>query len=150
MGAATVMMASEMDLPDNVVGILADCGYTSARDIIKKVIRQLHLPANMLYPFVKLGAKLYGRFDLEEASPIEAMKHCHVPAFFVHGETDDFVPCEMSRLNYEACVAKKKLITIPGADHGLAYPVAQDEYLHALAEFWTEAGVPTETITRKK
>ena len=27
MGAATVMNASSMDLPENVIGILADCGY---------------------------------------------------------------------------------------------------------------------------
>ena len=40
MGAATVMMAAGEPLPANVIGVLADCGYTSAKDIIKKVIRQ--------------------------------------------------------------------------------------------------------------
>lgn len=36
MGAATVLMAGGLDLPDNVVGIVADCGYTSPTAIIKK------------------------------------------------------------------------------------------------------------------
>lgn len=36
MGASTVLMAAGHDLPKNVVGVLADCGFTSARDIIKK------------------------------------------------------------------------------------------------------------------
>ena len=63
MGAATVMMAAGETLPKNVVGVLADCGYTSAKDIIKKVIRDMKLPASLLYPFVRLGAIIYGRFD---------------------------------------------------------------------------------------
>lgn len=34
MGAATVLMASALPLPDSVSGIVADCGYTSPKDII--------------------------------------------------------------------------------------------------------------------
>ena len=136
MGASTVMMASAMELPPNVISALADCGYTSAKDIIKKVIHEMKLPANLLYPFVKLGAKLYGRFDLEETSPLEAMKNCRIPIIFIHGETDDFVPCDMSRINYEACASRKALVTIPGAGHGLSYAVDPETYLHTLREFF--------------
>lgn len=136
MGAATVLMVADKPLPANVIGILADCGYSSAKDIIKKVIRQMGLPAELSYPFVKLGARLYGRFDLEQTSPVEAMKNCTVPVIFFHGESDDYVPCEMSRINYEACTARKKLVTVPGAGHGLSYPVAPQAYLSALREFF--------------
>lgn len=136
MGAATVMMAGGMELPDNVVGILADCGYTSAKEIIAKVIRQLHLPVKLLYPLIKLGARIYGGFDLEETSPIEAMKRCRVPVIFIHGENDRFVPCEMSRENYEACTAPKRLLTVPNAGHGLSILVDREAYLGALEEFW--------------
>lgn len=135
MGAATVVMAAGEELPENVVGVLADCGYTSAREIIKKCARQIHLPADLLYPFIKLGAKLFGRFDLEETSPIEAAARCRVPVIFIHGETDDFVPCEMSVRNFEACTAPKLLYTVPGAGHGLAYPVEPEGYLRALRKF---------------
>lgn len=138
MGASTVMIAAGADLPDNVVGALADCGYTSARAIIKKVIRQMKLPADLLYPFVKLGARLYGHFDPEEFSPIEAMSHCRVPIIFYHGEADDFVPCDMSRENYNACTAPKRLVTVPGAGHGLAFIIDQEGYLRALEEFSEE------------
>lgn len=135
MGASTVMMASALELPPNVISALADCGYTSAKDIIKKVIREMHLPANLIYPFVKLGAKLYGHFDLEETSPIEAMKNCRVPIIFIHGETDDFVPCDMSRANYDACIAPKKLFTVSNAGHGMSYLLDNDGYFKALKEF---------------
>lgn len=135
MGASTVMMASAMDLPPNVISALADCGYTSAKDIIKKVIREMHLPANLLYPFVKLGAKLFGHFDLEETSPLEAMKNCRIPIIFIHGESDDFVPCEMSRANYDACVSPKKLFTVADAGHGMSYLLDNEGYFKALKEF---------------
>ena len=146
MGAATVMIAAGEPLPDNVVGVLADCGYTSARAIIKKVIRQMGLPANLLYPFVRLGARLYGGYDLEERSPIEAMSRCRIPVIFFHGEADGFVPCEMSRENYEACAAPKRLMTVPQADHGLSYPAAKDAYLQAASEFFMQHGIPSERM----
>ena len=135
MGASTVMMATALDLPPNVVSALADCGYTSAKEIIQKVMREMHLPPNLLYPFVKLGAKLFGHFDLEETSPIEAMKNCHIPIIFIHGETDDFVPCDMSRANYEACVAPKRIFTVADAGHGMSYLLDNDGYFNALKEF---------------
>lgn len=149
MGAATVMMAAGRPLPENVVGVLADCGYTSAKDIIQKVTAEMKLPPRLAWPFIKLGARLFGRFDLEETSPIEAMKHCTLPVIFAHGEADDFVPCDMSRRNYEACTAPKKLITVPGAGHGLAYPADPESYLNALADGFTELGVPTKIVAQK-
>ena len=145
MGAATVMLAAGQELPENVIGVLADCGYSSAKEIICKVIRQLKLPAGPAYPFVRLGAKLFGGFDLEEDSPEEALKRSKVPVIFFHGEADDFVPCEMSRKCYEACASKKMLVTIPGAGHGLSYPVAPETYLQALRDFFgPEASCPEE------
>ncbi|MBO5123248.1 MAG: alpha/beta hydrolase, partial [Oscillospiraceae bacterium] len=138
MGASTVLMVSDQALPPNVLGILADCGFSSAKDIIKKVIRQMGLPAEVGYPFVKLGAKLFGHFDLEAHSAVEAVKNATVPVIFFHGDGDDYVPCEMSRINYEACTSKKKLVIIPRAGHGLSYPVAPDTYLNALREFFGE------------
>ena len=136
MGASTVLMAAGNPLPGQVIGVLSDCGFSTARDIIKKVIRQMGLPADLCYPFVELGARIFGRFDLEETSALDAMGRCTLPVIFFHGEADGFVPCDMSRANYEACTARKMLVTVPGADHGLAYPVDPETYLTALREFF--------------
>ena len=136
MGAATVLMAGGKELPENVIGILADYGYSSPKAIICQVIAQMGLPPKLAYPFVKLGAKLYGGFDLEEDSPEEAVKRCKVPVIFFHGEADDYLPCEMSRVTYEACASRKRLVTVPGAGHGLSYPVAPEAYRQALREFF--------------
>ena len=136
MGAATVMMASAMELPQNVVGTVADCGYTSAKDIIKKVIREMHLPADLLYPFVRLGARLFGRFDPDENSPIASMPNCRVPVIFFHGDTDAFVPQSMSEENFAACAAPKHLVITPGAGHGLCFPVDVDTYVKEIETFF--------------
>ena len=138
MGAATVMTAAGFELPENVKFVLADCGYSTAKDIIKKVIRDMKMPDNILYPFVKLGARIFGNFDLEEVSPLESMKKCKVPVIFYHGDTDDFVPCYMSRELYDACTNKKRIEIISGAGHGLCYPKSKDQYLNAAREFENE------------
>ena len=53
MGAATVLMASEWELPANVVGIIADCPYSSPEAIIRKVCQQdMHLPPVLVMPSV--------------------------------------------------------------------------------------------------
>lgn len=140
MGAATVMLAAGQKLPPNVIGILADCGYTSTKEIMYDVMRQMKLPPKLCYPFVKLGARIFGHFDPDEDSPKEAMKRCTLPVIFFHGEADDFVPCSMSRENYEACRAKKKLVTIPEAGHGLSYAVQPQRYLQELRDFFGPEG----------
>ena len=136
MGASTVLMASGQELPENVIGILADCGYTSAREIIHKILRQIHLSIRLVYPFVKLGARLFAGFDLEQADARKAVRNCTRPVIFYHGDGDDFVPWEMSRDNHAACPSRKKLVIIPGAGHGLSFPADQERYVAELREFF--------------
>lgn len=146
MGASTVLMAAGKPLPKNVVGVLADCGFSSPKEIIRKCARDMKLPADFIYPFIKLAAKLFGRFDLEEYTPLEAVKTCKLPVIFFHGEDDDFVPCDMSRELYAACNSPKRLVTIPGAGHGLVYVVDNDRYFKAVVEFFSENGVQTKLV----
>lgn len=141
MGAATVLMAAGEELPSTVVGVLADCGYTSAKAIIHKVSRQLKLPGWLLYPLIRLGAILFGGFDPEENAPIRAVKRIRVPVMFAHGEADTLVPCSMSRENYDACTAPKGIFTAPEAGHGLCYLVTGEEYIENLRKFWTAHGI---------
>ena len=146
MGASTVLMAAGKPLPKNVVGILADCGFSSPEKIIKKCAKDQHYPSNLIYPFIKLGAKIFGHFDLEEYSPLEAMKTCTLPVIFFHGEDDDYVPCDMSRQLYEACTSPKQLVTVPGAGHGLVYMVDNPKYFQSVVEFFSNNGVETKLV----
>ncbi|MBQ3011231.1 MAG: alpha/beta hydrolase [Oscillospiraceae bacterium] len=134
MGAATVLMASNLELPSNVKGIIADCGYSSPAAIIKKVCKEdMHLPVMILYPFIKLAAKWVGKFDLEETSAVEAVKCTKVPLFLVHGTEDRYVPCSMAYEIKEAAGDMARLHLFEGSGHVLSYMDDTPRY-HRLAQ----------------
>lgn len=136
MGAATVLMATALDLPENVVGIVADCGYNSPSAIIKKVLRDRRFPLFPTYTLLRLGGMLFGGFDLEAATAASAMEQCDIPVLFIHGEDDRFVPCDMGYQNYSCCRSpEKELLTVPGAGHGMSYMVDKLTYLQAVSTF---------------
>lgn len=138
MGAATVMMAAGYDLPENVIGVLADCGYTSAKEIICRVIEDMKLPARLLYPFVRLGGIIFGGFDPNKVSPENNLKNCKIPIIFIHGEADNFVPHYMSERNHAVVSSKKRIMTVKGAGHGAAFLVEPERYLETLKNFYDE------------
>lgn len=135
MGASTVLITAGQELAPNVIGVVADCGFTSAKDIIKKVIKDMHLPPSVVYPFIKLGALIYGRFNLEETSAIKSLKNCKIPIIFFHGDNDDFVPQYMSEQNFKELKSKKVLYIAKGAGHGLSYLVDKEGYLKTINNF---------------
>lgn len=135
MGAATVLMAAELPLPENVVGIMADCGYSSPREIIRKVMAERHYPVPVMYPFVRLGGLVYGGFDIESASAIHSLQKAKIPVLLIHGEDDRFVPCDMSRDMAKACASDVTILTVPGAGHGLSYMVDHPAYVQHVQEF---------------
>lgn len=121
MGAATVLMASELPLPESVAGILADCPYSAPAAIIRKVCRDRKLPEKLLFPFIRASARLLGHFRLEGATALDAVQKARHPILLLHGEDDRFVPCDMSRKIHAACASPARLSTFPGAGHGLCY-----------------------------
>ena len=66
------------------------------------------------------------------------MKECKVPVLFVHGTDDHFVPIEMTFENYKACTAPKRLLVVPGAEHGMSYLTDQEGYEAAIRQFWED------------
>ena len=139
MGAATVLMASNLDLPENVKGIIADCSYTSPHEIWKHVIENnlrisygLHgiIANDMCRRKIQIGSK--------DFSTVDAMRENQIPTLFIHGSDDHFVPVEMTYENYKACAAEKRLLIVPGADHGMSYFVNKEEYEKNLLQFFSD------------
>lgn len=140
MGATTVLMASGEELPENVRGVIADCGFTSPWDIQCREARK-QLPAFLVRPLVwcsGLYARHLAHFGLKEKSTVEAVKKCRVPLLLIHGAGDRFVPCAMSRAAYDACPGEKTLILVEGAGHGQSYVVDRPRCQSALENFLTE------------
>lgn len=138
MGASTVLMAGGLELPNNVRGILADCGYTSAVDIWKHVAKNLHLSYGMCGGPAGRVAQKRLRMAMDSESCPQALERCKVPVLFIHGTDDRFVPIEMTYENYKACVAPKRLLVVPGAEHGMSYLVDPNSYEAAVKAFWTD------------
>lgn len=122
MGATTVLMASALDLPENVRGLIADSGFTSPYDIFVEVLdHTFHAKPFPILPLCGLMAEYKAGFDFKAASTLDAMAENEIPVLFIHGEEDDFVPIEMSEANYAACKGEKYFVRIPGAKHGCGY-----------------------------
>ena len=137
MGAATVLMAAGLpELPDNVRGVIADSPYSCPREIIRIVCRQMHLPPALICPFVFLGGRLIGGFDMAAGSPKEAVRQAKVPILIIHGEDDRMVPCDMSREIAANCASPIRLETFPGAGHGLSYIQDKERYVRISNEFF--------------
>ena len=136
MGAAAVLMTPSTDLPENVVGLIGDCGFTSPDDIFRSVAKSSFRLSG--FPFVdiaELYAKAFAHFDFSACSAREALSKTDIPVLFFHGTADDFVPAYMSRENYEACSSEKKLVLIEGAFHATSYYIDFEKYTKALKEF---------------
>ena len=124
MGAATVLMASGLNLPANVKAIIADCPYALPTDIIKKETQDgMKLPYNLFKPAIFASAFIWGHFNLGDKSSncCEAVKKSKIPILIIHGEADGFVPCWMSRQIAEANTDLIQYETFPIADHGMSY-----------------------------
>lgn len=137
MGASTVLMASSLQLPNTVVGIIADCGYTTPKAIISKVFEQNSpIPAKGIVSAVSAYSKFAAGYDFDDYSTLDAMKVNTRPIFFAHGDADDFVPMEMTLENYNACIAPKTLFIARGATHGLSYIMQHDAYYNEILDFF--------------
>ena len=136
MGAATVLMTANMGLPGNVKGIMADCPYSSPKAVIRKVIKDMNFPVGLVYWLAKHAAKWIGKFDLEEASAVEAVRGSKIPILIIHGDDDRFVPCTMSQECFQACKDNVELVLVEGAGHGMSHCVDAKKYEDAVRAFF--------------
>ncbi len=136
MGASTILMASGLNLPENVRGLLADCPYSNPPAIIKKVCCDMKYPTTLFYPFIYLGALIFGHFRLNSASAVDAVRKCQVPILIIHGKDDKMVPYEMSEEIYKNCPKGSKLYLFPNAGHGISYLSDLEKYKAITLEFF--------------
>ena len=135
MGAATVLMTADLPLPASVRCIVADCGYTSPREIFTSVMRGFLPHPRLLLWGADLCCRLAAGFSIDGADARKALAKTALPVLLIHGEADTFVPCSMSRENYDAAAGEKTLVTVPDATHGMSYLVDESKVTAALDVF---------------
>ena len=135
MGATTVLLASGLDLPDNVRGIIADCGYSDLSTVFRNLVGKLyHLPTMFVdvFEYVNLLKAGYG---FKEASSVRSVSVTEIPLLYICGDCDRYVPKDMALSIFNACKSEKKLLLVPGAGHAASYMCAKDEYEALVREF---------------
>lgn len=136
MGAATVVMASGLELPDNVRLICADCPYSSPKDIICHVVKWTVKNPKPVWPFIRLSALVYGHLNLRgDITGANAVKNTKTPILLIHGEDDAFVPAAMSEEIYLANPDMVERHTFPNAVHGVSYFSDPDRYIAIVRDF---------------
>lgn len=135
MGASCVIMALDQDLPDNVKGVIADCPYSSIKEIIIAFTNRLKLPGKLFYPFIYLGARILGNVNLHETSAIKAIKNSKIPVLIIHGNKDDIVPYNMSKSIQQANPTMCSLEIFDNAGHGLSYIEDYKRYEKVVLDF---------------
>ncbi len=136
MGAATVMMASALQ-PEHVVGIIEDCGYTSAYDMFTVQLGKLFgLPGFPIMNCVDVVSRMEMGCALSDAEPLKSVRETRVPMMFIHGEEDKLVPYGMMRELYEASSAPlKESVTVKGAGHAAAKGKDPESYFRKVFSF---------------
>lgn len=138
MGAATVMAAAALDLPENVRGIIADCGYTSMQGIFNKIIREwFHLPPFPLVPLTDLYCRARHGFGFTDVNSAKTLSKAKVPVLLAHGQADSFVPHAMAEEIYKAArdTVDITFFSVPDAEHGLSYLIDNAGYRRLIGEF---------------
>lgn len=136
MGGATVLMASGLELPPQVKGIISDCGFTSPKEVFTHVLNTMyHLPAFPIIPAANIVNKRLAGYGMDECNAKREVAKAKVPILFIHGSKDTFVPVKMCQELYDCCASPKKKLIVEGVAHGESYFKDMKAYEEALDEF---------------
>lgn len=136
MGAASVLMSSGEDLPEQVSAIVADSPYTSVHDLFDyQMGRMFNLPSFPILHSTSLVTQMKSDFSFKEASALKQVKKADVPILYIHGNSDDFVPTRMTEELYENTNSEARLKVFEDSSHGEAYAIYKEEYIEVLNDF---------------
>lgn len=137
MGAATVLMASgEEELPSQVKAIIADSPYASVYQLFQyQMNRMFHLPAFPLLDSTSVLTKIRAGYSFREASALKEVEKTSVPILYIHGESDTFVPTELTKDLYRHTSSDAELYLVPNAKHGESIALDEDKYNMKIDQF---------------
>lgn len=134
MGSSTVLLEQKID--DRVKFVISDAGFKDLKTLIKRQIKQKHLPSWLFYDLVNVCVWLISKANLSKVSPIEAIKESKIPIMFVHGKQDNFIPYSHTVEMFETYQGEKMLyLADKQAFHARSYYQNKDEYFEALEDF---------------
>ncbi|MGN1204206.1 MAG: alpha/beta hydrolase [Lachnospiraceae bacterium] len=136
MGGSTALMASGLELPKQVKGIVSDCAFTSPKEVFTHVLKTMyHLPSFPIIPGADVVNRIFAGYGMDECNAKREVAKAKIPVLFIHGEKDTFVPARMCKELYDCCASEKKMLIVEGAAHGESYYKNTEAYEKALDDF---------------
>lgn len=136
MGASTLLYLADRELPENVRGIIADCGFTSPYAIIRGVFQRATWLSGKITLFAtNIFSVIFAGFRLKEKDTVDVLSRSRYPVLMIHGTGDDYVPCEMSKKGFAACAEPKTLMLVEGAGHGVSFFKDSERYIETVKDF---------------
>ena len=125
MGAVTAIMYAN-EHPQLIDAMILDSGFYSLKQLIKELIdSKIKLPSfiyDKVLNLVKETVKEKAKFDLDIIEPYIYAKNCLVPAFFCHGNDDNFVLPHHCKDLFNDYKCKDKICEIVKGSHNSSRP----------------------------
>lgn len=142
MGAATALMTAGGPLSGSVKGVISDCAYTTALEIMRHVYQtspDRRGPAGPALSALRSAARRRAKFDPIKADALAAVRRSRTPTLFIHGVADTFVPASMMADLYEAAKCPKEFLWMPRAGHARSVVTDPALYWETVDDFLQRA-----------
>ena len=136
MGAVSVLLALRDGYPDPVRGVVADCPFDSAAELVAYRLRtRFRLPAFPAVPLALAGWALLMGPGAARLSCRAAAAAVSLPRLLISAGGDRTVPSGSAAAICEAAPQHGTLVTFPGAEHALCWQEDREKYSRALDSF---------------
>lgn len=134
MGGASVLLAS--DLLKEGDKVIADCPYSTPREIIRETInRSFKRCHGFLYFLTNLSSIIFTGVNYNKDDANEHVKKSKAKFLIIHGDNDSLVPYQFSKRIYDDNQDKVCYELFEGAEHGLCYLKDKDRYQRVINTF---------------
>lgn len=135
-GALSTLMSASAGLHENTKGIILDSCAASARVLGYSVVKNMGLNPKIIYPFIRLDARIRMGMDDNEYTGFDALEENRLPILFIHGTGDKVADIHSMEELYKKCRSPKYKLIVDGAGHTQSCFLAPEQYQHALLAFF--------------
>lgn len=133
MGGNTALNTA--DKIDKDIKIIADCPYSSPKEILRNTIKSVHLPVWLFYPLLNLTCHIFGHESLNKTSSYDSIKNSDNKILIIHGDKDHVIPYIDSKKLADTYPNKIRYELFKNADHGVSALVDYNRYRKVVKEF---------------
>ncbi len=135
-GALSTLMSASAGLHENTKGIIVDSCAGSARALGMSVVKNLRVNPRLIYPFIRLDARIRLGMDDNAYTALDALKENERPILFIHGTKDQVADIHSMEKLYTACKAAKFKLIVEGAGHMKSCFLDPEAYQKSLLDFF--------------